>query len=98
MIVKFVEMVGHLKFDEKPDYDKFRALLRRGLKEGGFTDNGVLVFPSLSGQRVPSPAKKRALTAPPAEEPENKVSQVKQRAKSSLKKGREPCSPKVTNR
>ena len=47
-MVKFLEMVAHLKFEEKPNYDKFRQLLRQGLKEGGFPDDGALVFPSMN--------------------------------------------------
>ena len=103
-MVKFLEMVANLKFDEKPNYDKFRQLLRQGLKEGGFADDGALVFPSLNkgaaagGGR--SPPKKRTPTIPPPlpvdEETEN--GNIKQRAKTSIKKSREPCSPKVTNR
>ncbi len=88
-----------MKFDEKPNYDKFRQLLRQGLKDGGFPDDGALVFPSLNkggNVTVRSPAKKRAIPPPPLDdEAENNV---KQKAKTSIKKSREPCSPKVTNR
>lgn len=99
---KFLEMVANLKFDEKPNYDKFRQLLRQGLKEGGFPDDGALVFPHLnkgpSSSVRSSPVKKRStpLTVPTDDETEN--GNVKQKAKTSIKKSREPCSPKVTNR
>lgn len=100
MIVRFLEMVAQMKFEEKPNYDKFRQTLRQGLKEGGYPDDGVLVFPSLNktGATVAkSPAKKRSAVQPPKDE-ESENSDVKQRAKTGAKKAREPCSPKVTNR
>lgn len=96
-MVRFLEMVAQLKFDEKPNYDKFRQVLRAGLKEAGFSDNGVLDFPSLgSGARARSPVKKRSSPVKVDEEMEN--GPAKPRAKPALKKSREPCSPKVTNR
>lgn len=100
-MVKILEMVANMKFEEKPNYDKFRQVLRQGLKDGGFPDDGALVFPSLNkGGSVRSPPKKRNIPPPPSssldEETEN--GNVKQRAKTSIKKSREPCSPKITNR
>ena len=102
VMVKFLEMVANLKFDEKPNYDKFRQLLRQGLKEGGFPDDGALVFPCMNkgtpNVTVRSPAKKRAVPPPPVDE-ETENGNVKQKAKTtSIKKSREPCSPKVINR
>ena len=92
-------MVAKLKFDEKPDYDKFRQMLRAGLKEAGLPDNGVLDFPG-SGTRpsisTRSPVKKRVSPAKKVVEETENVN--KQRAKPAVKKSREPCSPKVTNR
>lgn len=97
-MVKFLEMVANLKFEEKPNYDKFRQLLRQGLKDGGYADDGALVFPNLNkGSTVRSPPKKRNVPQPPSNE-ETENGNVKQRAKTSIKKSREPCSPRVTNR
>lgn len=97
---KFLEMVAQLKFDEKPNYDKFRQLLRQGLKDGGFPDNGVLVFPNMNKRPISiariSPKKRSVPATPLDDEAEN--SPVKQKAKTSIKKSREPCSPKLTNR
>ena len=100
-----MEMVASLKFEEKPDYDKFRQVLRQGLKDNGYADDGILVFPCLKGTVAAaksSPAKKRsaaaastASTSPKKkEEVEN---EVEKRVKPIIKKSREPCSPKVTN-
>ena len=44
VVARFLDAVARLKFDEKPDYDKFRALCRQGLKEAGHADDGRLVF------------------------------------------------------
>lgn len=99
-MVKFLEMVANLKFEEKPNYDKFRQLLRHGLKEGGYADDGALVFPNLNkgaSTSSRSPPKKRNVPPPPSNE-ETENGNVKQRVKTSIKKSREPCSPKVTNR
>jgi len=109
VIVRFMEMVAALKFEERPDYDKFRQVLRQGLKDNGYADDGILVFPCLKTNKAtpmakPSPAKKRsapsasssaaAAVSPKEEEVEN---EVHKRVKPSIKKSREPCSPKVTN-
>ena len=114
VIVRFMEMVAALKFEERPDYDKFRQVLRQGLKDNGYADDGILVFPCLKTSKAtpmakPSPAKKRsapsasssaataaaaAAVSPKEEEVEN---EVHKRVKPSIKKSREPCSPKVTN-
>lgn len=99
-MVKFLEMVAQLKFDEKPNYDKFRQLLRQGLKDGGFPDNGVLVFPNMKkgpNNSVRISPKKRSAPAPVLDD-EAENGNAKRKAKTSIKKSREPCSPKVTNR
>lgn len=88
-------MVAALKFDEKPNYDKFRQMLRNGLKENGFSDNGVLDFPS-QGAKARSPVKRRVSPAKKMDEEMENVN--KQRAKPAAKKSREPCSPKISNR
>lgn len=90
-------MVAKLKFDEKPDYDKFRQILRAGLKEAGFPDNGILDFPGSSTRSsLRSPVKKRLSPVKKANEEMENVN--KQSAKLAVKKSREPCSPRVTNR
>jgi len=89
-----MEMVASLKFEEKPDYDKFRQVLRQGLKDNGYADDGILVFPCLKGTgnvAKSSPAKKRtaaasAVTSPTKEEVEN---EVEKRVKPNVKKSRE---------
>lgn len=43
-ISRFLEAVAKLKFEEKPDYDKFRSILRQGLKDAGLADDGKLSF------------------------------------------------------
>ncbi|XP_046651626.1 serine/threonine-protein kinase VRK1-like isoform X2 [Daphnia pulicaria] len=102
VMVKFLEMVANLKFEEKPNYDKFRQLLRQGLKDGGFPDDGALVFPHLNkgagSSSVRSSPKKRSAPPPVPTDDETENGNVKQKAKTSIKKSREPCSPKVTNR
>jgi len=40
----FLEYVVNLAFDEKPDYEKCRNILRDGLKAKGYRDDGKLVF------------------------------------------------------
>jgi hypothetical protein len=94
-------MVASLKFEEKPNYDKFRQLLRQGLKEGGFPDDGALVFPHLNkgpSTSMRSSPKKRSAPPPVPTDDEAENGNVKQKAKTSIKKSREPCSPKITNR
>lgn len=100
-MTKFLEMVAQLKFDEKPNYDKFRQLLRQGLKDGGFPDDGALVFSSLNKStsgNARSPPKRRAIPPLPVDEETENGGVNNARAKNSIKKSREPCSPKVTNR
>jgi len=97
VIKRFMEMVAKLKFEEKPDYDKFRALLKQGLKEGGFRDDGLLVFSTLkNNNQAPVPKKKSVLSVSSNDEPENV--ERKKRSKTTAKTSREPCSLKVTNR
>lgn len=43
---EFFTYVAGLTFDEKPDYDKCRQILRDGLVERGYKDDGKLVFMS----------------------------------------------------
>ena len=101
-IGRYLEMVAKLKFEEKPDYEKFRSLCRQGLKEAGYPDDGKLVFTgsAAAGGSKASPRKKSSTVAVVPtillnDESENKNSR-KQKIKNSSK--REPCSPKVSNR
>lgn len=97
MIKRFMEMVAKLKFEEKPDYDKFRTLLKQSLKEGGYSDDGALVFSSQKNDNIaPAPKKKSVPSATLNEEPENV--NKKKRSKTAAKSSREPCSLKITNR
>ncbi|XP_053639117.1 serine/threonine-protein kinase VRK1 isoform X2 [Cherax quadricarinatus] len=43
---EYLEYVVSLAFDEKPDYEKCRNILREGLKARGYRDDGKLVFMS----------------------------------------------------
>lgn len=60
-------MVG-LAFDEKPDYEKCRNILRDGLRARGYKDDGKLVF--MSATPVPASRKQKS-------RPERKVSKRK---------------------
>ena len=92
-----MEMVAKLKFEEKPDYDKFRTLLKQGLKEGGYKDDGSLVFSTVKNNNAaPAPKKKSVPSVALNEEPENV--DKKKRSKTAAKSSREPCTVKVTNR
>ncbi|XP_045601482.1 serine/threonine-protein kinase VRK1 [Procambarus clarkii] len=50
----YLEYVVNLAFDEQPDYEKCRNILREGLKARGYRDDGKLVFMSAT----PVPPKK----------------------------------------
>ncbi|XP_042238964.1 serine/threonine-protein kinase VRK1-like isoform X1 [Homarus americanus] len=52
---EYLEYVINLAFDEQPDYEKCRNILRAGLKARGYRDDGKLVF--MSATPVP-PSKK----------------------------------------
>jgi len=94
---RFMEMVAKLKFEEKPDYDKFRTLLKQGLKEGGYKDDGSLVFSTVKNNNAaPAPKKKSVPSVALNQEPENV--DKKKRSKTAAKSSREPCTVKVTNR
>lgn len=52
---EFLTYVANLTFDEMPDYEKCRDILRAGLIERGYKDDGKLVFMSAT----PKPASKK---------------------------------------
>ncbi|KAF2365167.1 Protein kinase domain [Trinorchestia longiramus] len=54
-LLEFLSYVASLTFDEKPDYEKCRDILRAGLVERGYKDDGKLVFMSAT----PKPASKK---------------------------------------
>lgn len=43
-LLDFVQSIANLEFEEKPDYEKFRNILRKGLKAKGLKDDDKLVF------------------------------------------------------
>ncbi|CAG0917917.1 unnamed protein product [Notodromas monacha] len=59
-LLEFFKYVGGLKFDETPDYDKFRSILFAGLKECGGADDGKLNFPHNSVKMQPGKQRRRA--------------------------------------
>jgi len=56
---EFFSYVAGLTFDEKPDYDKCRQILRDGLVERGYKDDGKLVFMSATPKASSKKAKSR---------------------------------------
>ncbi|XP_063605726.1 serine/threonine-protein kinase VRK1-like isoform X1 [Penaeus indicus] len=56
---EFLEYVVNLAFDEKPDYEKCRNILREGLKAKGYRDDGKLVFMSATPVPVSRKPKSR---------------------------------------
>ncbi|XP_071522031.1 serine/threonine-protein kinase VRK1-like isoform X2 [Panulirus ornatus] len=57
---KYLEYVVGLAFDEKPDYEKCRSILREGLRARGYKDDGKLVFMSAT----PVPASRKLKSHP----------------------------------
>lgn len=55
---EYLEYVINLAFDEKPDYEKCRNILRNGLKARGYRDDGKLVF--MSATPVPTSRKPKS--------------------------------------
>jgi len=56
---EFLSYVGNLTFDEKPDYQKCRQILRVGLVERGYKDDGKLVFMSATPKAASKKPKSR---------------------------------------
>lgn len=56
---EYLEYVVNLAFDEKPDYEKCRNILREGLKAKGYRDDGKLVFMSATPVPVSRKPKSR---------------------------------------
>lgn len=73
-----MEYVVSLAFDEKPDYEKCRNILRDGLRARGYRDDGKLVFMSAtpvppsrkSKSRLPHKVSKRKSDEMAGEDPE----------------------------
>ncbi|KAK4328834.1 hypothetical protein Pmani_000776 [Petrolisthes manimaculis] len=55
---EYLEYVVGLAFDEKPDYEKCRSILRDGLRARGYRDDGKLVF--MSATPVPPSRKPKS--------------------------------------
>lgn len=56
---EFLAYVASLTFDEKPDYEKCRNILRQGLVERGYKDDGKLVFMSATPKAISKKPKSR---------------------------------------
>ncbi|XP_068239405.1 serine/threonine-protein kinase VRK1-like isoform X1 [Palaemon carinicauda] len=55
---EYLEYVVNLAFDEKPDYEKCRCILRNGMKARGYRDDGKLVI--MSATPVPTSRKPKS--------------------------------------
>lgn len=56
---EFLTYVASLTFDEKPDYENCRNILREGLVERGYKDDGKLVFMSATPKPISKKPKSR---------------------------------------
>nr|CAD7445768.1 unnamed protein product [Timema bartmani] len=83
---QYLKYVNSLGFETKPDYSHCRKLLRQGIKDSHFVDDGKLVFGA--NPKVPL-TKKRPMKRKSAEEPEN-MCDLKPR-KMSRNILRQPC-------
>nr|CAD7578167.1 unnamed protein product [Timema californicum] len=90
---QYLKYVNSLGFETRPDYSHCRKLLRQGIKDSHFVDDGKLVFGA--NPKVPL-TKKRPVKRKSAEEPEN-ICEVKPR-KMSRSVLRQPCVAHNFNR
>lgn len=58
-LIKFMEVVKKLDYNEKPDYQKLRKILQQGLKSIGATDDDKLDFSDFVAVAGPSSARVR---------------------------------------
>lgn len=83
-----MEYVVGLAFDEKPDYEKCRNILRDGLRARGYRDDGKLVFMSATPvppsrktkSRLPHKVSKRKSEEIAGEDPEDEEEEVEAEA------------------
>ncbi|KAB7503806.1 Serine/threonine-protein kinase VRK1 [Armadillidium nasatum] len=93
-VQEFMEYVASLTFDEKPDYEKFKHIMREGLKKRGYKDDGKLTFmtatpkaasrvpvPKITGRKVRTPVK--AIVIPDSDEESEVLSSPPKRLKRS---------------
>lgn len=66
---EYLEYVVCLAFDEKPDYERCRNILREGLRARGYRDDGKLVFTS-------------ATPVPPSRKPKSRLDRKVSKRKS----------------
>lgn len=103
-----MEYVASLTFDEKPDYEKFKQIMREGLKKRGYKDDGKLTFmtatpkassrvpvPKIAGRKVRTPV--NAVVIPDSDEESEVFSSPPKRLKRSSKLDENDCEDNEEN-
>lgn len=89
---QYLDYIVKLRFDEEPNYDCCRRLLREGLRHANLKDDGKLEF---GDAKVAQKAKKRKSET---EDNENAPKEKLQKRPRSSTRVREPCAPAPINR